>query len=238
MDCTSARLPYRQTNAFSGIALDYIDQSASLKPFFSHPPTLQGIQKAIAARKKFATNRKILVQELKKQYEGIGINEKVKKNIELLLSEDTFTVTTAHQNNIFTGPLYFIYKIVHTIKLADHLKVSLPKQHFVPVFYIGSEDADLEELNHIHLGGEKLVWESKQTGAVGRMKIDKAFLKLIDRMEGQLSVLPKGYEIISLLKKFYKEGITIQDATFHFVDHLFAEFGLVVLLPDNANLKK
>ncbi|HEY6062598.1 MAG TPA: bacillithiol biosynthesis cysteine-adding enzyme BshC [Chitinophagaceae bacterium] len=231
-------MPYRQTGAFSKIALDYIDQAAALKPFFAHPPNMQGIQKAIDARKKFATSRQVLVQELKKQYDGIETSEKVKQNIESLLSADTFTITTAHQNNIFTGPLYFLYKIVHAIKLADHLKVSLPKQNFVPVFYIGTEDADLDELNHIWLGGEKLVWETKQTGAVGRMKVDKPVINLITRMEGQLSVLPNGNEVIHLIKKHYQEGTTIQDATFRFINELFAEYGLVVLLPDNAALKK
>jgi len=238
MDCISTRLPYRQTNAFSKIALEYIDQAAALNPFFSYPPNLQGIQKAIEARKKFNTGRRTLVQELQKQYEGVEAGVKVKQNIESLLSPDTFTITTAHQNNIFTGPLYFIYKVVHAIKLADHLTATLPHQKFVPVFYIGSEDADLEELNHIYLGGEKLIWETKQTGAVGRMKIDKALLKLIQQMEGQLTVLPQGKEIISILKEFYKEGTMVQDATFRFVNHLFAEFGLIVLLPDNAALKK
>ncbi|MBI5858087.1 MAG: bacillithiol biosynthesis cysteine-adding enzyme BshC [Sphingobacteriales bacterium] len=238
MDCTSTRLPYRQTNAFSKIALDYIDQAAALKPFFTHTPTLQGIQEGIETRKQFATDRKTLVLELKKQYDRVETSDKVKKNIESLLSSDTFTITTAHQNNIFTGPLYFIYKIVHAIKLADHLKAFLPKENFVPVFYIGTEDADLEELNHIYLGGEKLVWETKQTGAVGRMKVDKGLLMLIDRMEGQLSVLPNGNELVGLVKKYYKEGTTIQDATFHFVNNLFAEHGLVVLLPDSATLKQ
>jgi uncharacterized protein YllA (UPF0747 family) len=238
MDCTSTRLPYRQTGAFTKITLDYIDQVSILRPFFSYAPTIPGLQKAIEARKQFPTNREILVQELKKQYEGIDSSDRVKKNIESLLSGNTFTVTTAHQNNIFTGPLYFIYKIVHAIRLADQLKITNLTQNFVPVFYIGSEDADLEELNHIWLGGEKLVWETKQTGAVGRMKIDKGLLKLIVKMEGQLTVLPNGAEIISLLKEFYKEGSTVQDATFRFVNHLFAEYGLLVLLPDNAALKQ
>ena len=238
MECTSTRLPYRQTGAFSKIALDYIDQAAALKPFYTHPPTLQGIKKAIEVRKQFAVNREVLVQELKKQYEGVATSEKVKANIEALLSANTFTITTAHQNNIFTGPLYFIYKIVHAIKLADHLKTSLPKQHFVPVFYIGSEDADLDELNHIYIGGEKLVWETKQTGAVGRMKVDKGLIKLIGSMEGQLSVLPNGKEIIAQLKQYYTEGASIQDATFRFVNTLFEAYGLVVLLPDNAHFKK
>src|SRR5688572_9552944 len=117
MDANATRLPYRQTGCFSNIALDYIDQADTVKPFFTYPTSLQGIQKAIETRKKFKTDRKTLVQELKKQYEAVGTNEKVTRNIEALASADTFTVTTAHQNNLFTGPLYFIYKIVHAIKL-------------------------------------------------------------------------------------------------------------------------
>ncbi len=238
MDCTSTRVPYRQTGAFSKIALDYMDHHTLLQPFFTAPPTLQGIQKAIVARKQFATQRELLVQELKKQYEGIAVHDKVKENIDSLLSTDTFTITTAHQNNIFTGPLYFIYKIVHAIKLADHLKTTFPGQHFVPVFYIGSEDADLDELNHIYVGGEKMTWTTKQTGAVGRMTVDKALIRLVGLMEGQLSVMPHGTGIMHAIKKYYQEGTTIQDATFRFVNHLFAEYGLVVLLPDKAELKK
>ncbi len=143
MNFVAARLPYRQTGTFSNIALDHIDQAAALKPFFTHPPTLQGIQKAIEARKQFDTDtpagkasRKILVEHLKDQYEGIDTTDKVKKNIELLLSADTFTITTAHQNNLFTGPLYFIYKIVHAIKLADHLNSVLARAKFCSPSFI------------------------------------------------------------------------------------------------------
>lgn len=238
MNCIATRLPYRQTNAFTKIALDYIDQAAALKPFFEHPVNMQGLQKAIETRQQFATNRAVLVEELRKQYEGVDTSEKVKGNIELLLSQNTYTITTAHQNNIFTGPLYFIYKIVHAIKLADSLNNSLPAYKFVPVYYIGSEDADLDELNHIWLNNGKLVWGTKQTGAVGRMKVDKALLMLIEQMEGQLSVLPYGKEILSLFRESYREGIAIAEATFHFINRLFSDYGLVVLQPDNALLKK
>jgi bacillithiol biosynthesis cysteine-adding enzyme BshC len=109
---------------------------------------------------------------------------------------------------------------------------------FVPVFYMGTEDADIREQNHIYINGEKLTWNTKQTGAVGRMKIDKELLKLIDQLEGQLSVLPKGEEIVRLIKQHYRSGEELQTATFQFVNALFAEYGLIVLLPDNAELKK
>src|SRR5688500_1458902 len=107
MDCKVTRIPYRQTNSFTKIMLDTIDQSNYLKSFYSHAPSLQGIKHSIEARKLFPTNRSLLVDVLKKQYATADTSKKVKENIELLLSKNTFTVTTAHQNNIFTGPLYF-----------------------------------------------------------------------------------------------------------------------------------
>lgn len=238
MDCISTRIPYRQTGAFTKIALDYIDQSTQLGSFFSQPPTLQGIKKTIEARKRFSEKRDVLVNELKKQYETMRANKAVQENINALLSENTFTITTAHQPNIFLGPLYFIYKILHAIKLSEYLKTSLPQYNFVPVYFMGSEDADLDELGHTYAEGQKLEWKTKQTGAVGRMKIDKEFLKLIAQAEGQLSVQPFGKEIISLIKDCYKENVLIQDATFKLVNALFGEYGLIVLIPDNANLKK
>ncbi|MEJ0107041.1 MAG: bacillithiol biosynthesis BshC [Bacteroidota bacterium] len=190
MDCTANRIPYRQTNYFSRIVLDYLDEPAKLEPFFTQLPTLEGIKKTVKERKNNPVNRKILVDELKKQYSGVGSNEAADAGIEALLSENTFTVTTAHQPNIFTGPLYFLYKILHTIKLAEQLTLSLPGNKFVPVYYMGCEDADLDELGHIYLNGEKLKWQTKQTGAVGRMQVDKELLRLVEIMEGQLLAEP------------------------------------------------
>ncbi|MBK5270280.1 MAG: bacillithiol biosynthesis cysteine-adding enzyme BshC [Bacteroidia bacterium] len=238
MDCITQRIPYRQTGSFSNIVLDYLDHSDGLKAFYTHPSTLQGIQNAIEARKKFPVNRDVLVQELSKQYVSEKNSEAIEKSIKSLLSENTFTITTAHQPNIFTGPLYFIHKILHTIKLAEHFGSLLPSYKFVPVYYMGSEDADLDELGHTYLDGQKIEWETKQTGAVGRMKVDKEFIKLIQLIEGQLKVQAFGNEIIDLVKNCYKEKDLIQDGTFRFVNALFAQYGLIVLIADTAAFKK
>lgn len=237
MDCKAQTLSYRQTNYFSKIVLDYLDQAVSLQPFYNLPPTADGIRKTIEQRKKLPVDRQLLVDELRKQYAAINTENKVKENIEALLSESTFTITTAHQPNIFTGPLYFLYKIIHTIRLAEFLSESVAGHKFVPVYYMGSEDADLDELGHIYLDGEKLNWSTKQTGAVGRMKVDKELLKMIEKMEGQLWAEPHGKEVIELIKQSYKEGDTIQLATFRIVNALFGRYGLIVLIPDNASLK-
>src|SRR5262245_22945794 len=120
MDCISTRFPYRQAGVFSKIVTDYIDRADALTPFYAYAPTPSGIRQAIEGRKDLKTNRDVLVAELKKQY-GDLLKGKVADNINALTSPNTFTVTTAHQPNILTGPLYFIYKIVHAIKLAEQL---------------------------------------------------------------------------------------------------------------------
>ncbi|MGG9972783.1 bacillithiol biosynthesis cysteine-adding enzyme BshC [Ferruginibacter sp. SUN002] len=237
MNTTASHISYAQTGYFSKMVADYIAADEKLKPFYDHPVSINGVKAAIAERKKYSTDRKLLTTVLTEQYKGITISSKQQSNLTQLNSDDTFTVTTAHQPNIFTGPLYFIYKILHAIKLSEQLKTELPEYNFIPVYYMGSEDADLDELNHIFINGEKHVWETKQTGAVGRMKVDKALMKMLDEITGELLVYPFGNEIIDKIKNCYKEGSTIEQSTFCLVNELFADYGLLILLPDNAVLK-
>jgi bacillithiol biosynthesis cysteine-adding enzyme BshC len=234
----SKYIPFSQTGKFTKIVLDYINEAPQLKDFYTHPVDLEGIKSAIEQRKKYHTNRKLLADQFTIQYKDFEDCNLIKSNIYALLNENTFTVCTAHQPNIFTGHLYFVYKILHIIKLADSLKKQLPEYNFVPVFFIGSEDADLQELNHIVIDGEKYEWNTEQTGAVGRMKVDDQLLKLIDKISGRLSVEPFGKELVSLLKQCYSKNSTIEYATFLFVHHLFKQFGLLILLPDNVAYKK
>jgi uncharacterized protein YllA (UPF0747 family) len=238
MNCTVSLLTYRQTESYSRIVLDYINQQESLKDFYRHPPSIDGIKAAIKERKSYNTDRTLLTDVLSNQYLNVETTSLVKDNINSLSNTDTFAICTAHQPNIFTGHLYFIYKILHTIKMATWLSVQIPDCHFVPVYYMGSEDADLEELGHIYINGEKHEWKTSQNGAVGRMKIDKGLIELLDHLNGQLSVYPYGNEILSLMKQFYTWGKSIEEATFKIVNSLFAEYGLVVLLPDNSDLKR
>ena len=108
MEVNCSHISYLETGFFSKIVTDYLAQAPQLHPFYEHEVSLKGIVKSIETRKKFYTNRKVLVEQLTKQYEGLPLTELQQQNIQSLLNENTFTVTTAHQPNIFTGPLYFI----------------------------------------------------------------------------------------------------------------------------------
>ncbi len=238
MDIETQFTPYEATGYFSKMITDYIADNPMLHPFYEYSVSIEGIKAAIEKRKLFATDRRLLVEIMNRQYQNIELTAKQKTYIGQLDSNNTFTICTAHQPNIFTGHLYFIYKILHAVKLAEELQIELPENNFVPVYYMGSEDADLDELGHIFIKGEKFEWATKQTGAVGRMKVDEALIQLMETISGQLLVYPFGGEIIGIIRDCYQLDITIEQATFKLVNTLFADYGLLILLPDSNVVKK
>jgi bacillithiol biosynthesis cysteine-adding enzyme BshC len=237
MQWQAHQIDYRDTGYFSGLILDYLENHESLRAYYAYRPTYEGIRAAIDARKSVKINRQLLVEQLRLQYQDIQPCKEVASSIAQLLDENTFTITTAHQPNLLTGPLYFIYKIIHAIRLADDLNKEIPDHHFVPVYYMGMEDADFEELSHFTVKEKTYRWNTDQKGAFGRMVVDKALIQLINELEGQLGNLPHADAMISVLKSCFSEGKTIAQATFEWVHHLFGHYGLVVLLPDAPPLK-
>ena len=146
MECTSTNLPYGQTGFFSKIVVDYIDQAPLLKSFYQYPVSQEGLAASVGARKQFPVNREVLVNELQKQYAQLPAHPEVQQNIDKLQHANTFSICTAHQPCIFTGSLFFVYKILHAIRLARHCKELMPENDFVPVYYMGSEDNDLSHV--------------------------------------------------------------------------------------------
>ncbi|RIW16329.1 bacillithiol biosynthesis cysteine-adding enzyme BshC [Algoriphagus lacus] len=216
-----------KTGQFSRFFLDYIEGKEELRPFYSHLPKLESFGQAIAAKNFPLENRAILNQALLDQYSGVELSESVTNNLQSLLSENTFTVTTGHQLNLFTGPLYFIYKIVSTINLAKRLKEAYPKNHFVPVYWMATEDHDFDEINYFKLDGKKYQWLSSQKGAVGDFELDDSFKTFLK----EVSFAP------DVFKNAYQTSKTLGEAVRKYVNQLFGEEGLIVVDGNDAALK-
>ena len=165
-------MSYEKTESFSRLILDYLNEDDKIKPFVNHFPNLKNFQKQIIEKSHSVIDRKILVKALESQNSSISLSKESKKNIDLLALDITFSVTTGHQLCLFTGPLYFIYKIVSTIKLVEQLSLTYPKNNFVPIFWMASEDHDFKEVNHIYSFGKIIEWKGPENGAVGEMSLD------------------------------------------------------------------
>lgn len=255
---------YSETHSFSPTLIRYLDHDSQIDPFISYPPTLDGFQQLLE-NKKVLADRETLVKVLKEQYSRIydlklqpsniefqaanlenessiapftSLNSNLaEKNIELLALNNTYTITTGHQLNIFTGPLYFIYKIVTAIKLATELKARFPDKNFVPIYWMASEDHDFEEINHTFLGGKKIRWNHHAQGATGRLE-PKDISRALKEYTGVLGHSPNAEKLTEIIETAYLKHLHLADATRYLVNALFEDFGLVILDADHRDLKK
>lgn len=231
------KIPYQQTGYFSKLMSDYLENKTALKPFYSNSFDIESFQKMIEERKQLPLNRTVLTNALTEQNNGFDISEKTNNNIQKLNKKNSFTVTTGHQLNLFTGPLYFIYKIVSAINLAKELKEKFPENEFVPVYWMATEDHDYEEVNHFNLFKNKYVLEKTKTGAVGRMElsgVEGVFAGLKEELGDRSGV----EDILVLFSKYYTSENTFAKAIKGIVNELFGKYGLVIIDGDDRQLKR
>lgn len=208
-----------------------------LDGFYKYKVNKETIEQVIADKSQTTLHRDVLVQELNLQYKGLAITDAVRNNISLLANNNTFTIATAHQPNIFGGFLFFVNKILSTINIAEQLREQYPQFNFVPVYWIGSEDHDFEEINHIHLFGEKLTWEHEAGGPVGRMDT-KGLDAVINQIEEKLGGMPHAADLLALVRQAYTQHDTLGKATLWLANELFGRYGLVVVDQDRKAYKE
>lgn len=221
------KISLQNTHQFSSFFLDYVANNELLEGFYFAPPTIEGFEKKIASSQYSQEQRQSLVQQLAHQYENSKCSEAVNENINSIIDSSTFTVTTGHQLNIFTGPLYFIYKIATTIALAQRLKTHFPNNHFVPVYWMATEDHDFEEINNFFLFGKTFTWNSTQKGAVGRFALD-----------GLEEILSQIVDMPQIFVDAYHAQPTLSKAARYFVNEIFGNYGLLIVDADNPDSKK
>jgi bacillithiol biosynthesis cysteine-adding enzyme BshC len=230
------QIDFRDTGAFSKMILDYLEGKETLKPFYKYPMELPAFGQVIRDKSVALTNREVLVDVLLRQHVQLPANEKVTANIRSLLQANTYTVTTGHQLNIFTGPLYFIYKIITAVNLAHALTEMYPETPVVPVYWMATEDHDFAEINHIHLFNKRISWEGDYKGAVGHID-PKAAHTAIEEAKSILGDSEAAQKLAALLEQSYLQHDTLADATRYLVHQLFGHEGLIIMDADDAELK-
>lgn len=220
------KIALRDTNSFSDFFLDYLDNKEELRKFHGLRPEVACFEEQIGKKEYADENRQVLCKALEEQYGDIAKSSAVSSNLAQLKETNTYTITTGHQLNIFTGPLYFIYKIATVVNACKTLKEKYPTYNFVPVYWMASEDHDFDEISYFNLFGKKYEWQTDQKGAVGRFK-NEGLKELLDS-------LPEKTE---LFERAYLESENLADAVRYYVNELFTEEGVVVVDADHAELK-
>lgn len=231
-------IPYKDTGFFSKLITDYLEQNDSVATFYNRFPSIQNFEAQIQEKSDSfpLENRKVLVRSMNHQYKKIDVSEQTKQHIEQLSLPNTFTITTGHQLNLFSGPLYFLYKIISVINLCKELKETYPKQNFVPVYWMASEDHDFEEIQYFNFKKKKVSWEREYGGAVGRLSTE-GLDQVFKEFSAMLNSGKNADELKNLFEKSYLEHGSLVEASRYLVNTLFGAFGLVVVDGDDKELK-
>ncbi|MGK0385765.1 MAG: bacillithiol biosynthesis cysteine-adding enzyme BshC, partial [Patiriisocius sp.] len=232
-------IPYSKTGYFSNMMNDYLEESPALQPFYGRFPSIVNLKQQLDEKQKMVTqaSRNSLVMQLKEQYVGVDISEATQENISSLAQDTTFTVTTGHQLNLFSGPLYYVYKILSIINLTEELATAYPSHRFVPVFWMATEDHDFEEINYFNFKGKKIQWDGPEGGPVGRISTS-SLAAVVEVLQKEFGKTTNGLYLTDLFKKAYTDHDTLTEATRYITNELFGSYGMVVLDGDDSTLKK
>ncbi len=182
--------------------------------------------------------RRVLVEVLREQYANseITLGGKLAEHVEMLLNPLSRTVVTGHQLCLFGGPLYVFYKLAHVVAQAEQLNALNPGFYTVPIFWMATEDHDLEEVDHVHMNGQRLHWQTGQSGAVGRMMVDD-LEPVIAQLAAQLGVGKRAEKAQTVLRDAYRPGRSLAQSMRILAHHWLGHRGLVILDADDRRLK-
>jgi len=226
-------IPYGDTGLFGKFPIDYLSGNEKLRPFYNRLPAIDSFEDQIVEKAKSYSHRNVLVAALTAQYSAAKLKTPA---LDLLKSDNSFTITTGHQVCLFTGPLYFFYKIISAINTCTQLKDRYSTYDFIPVFWMATEDHDFEEANHFFLPSGKIEWESGQGGALGRMST-VAMDEVARELKDKIGIGYSSGQLIDLFTTAYIKHKNIGDATRYLVHKLFGDYGVLVVDGDDPKLK-
>ena len=218
----------------SPLVQDLLNQDENVRPFISDFFTQENCITAARNRSFSKENRSVLSNQLIQQYQGLVLSEQLDRNIELLRSENTFTVVTGHQICSAGGPLYLIYKLFTAIRITQDLNASQTEFNFVPVYWMATEDHDIEEIRHFHWGNEKVELATEFEGIAGELPTEE-FLSWLNEKKAEGKFNEIGLSEL-FIQAYAKNNFT--EATRFWVNELLGEYGVVCIDGNDNELRK
>ena len=184
-----------------------------------------------------------LLDAISKYNLSFSNSAKLTENLKALEKEDTLAVVSGQQTGLFLGPAFTLYKAASCI-IATKKVEAICKRRCVPIFWLQTEDHDIEEINHCYtpVGDttEKISYQSKShpRTSIGQITLDKDIDLALSALENIFNNLPDELSVFPTLKLAYKNGQTLGDAFAQALSAIFSEEGLIVLNPLLPELKQ
>ena len=175
------------------LLLDYLYHFERVADFYTAPPFKLSSYQNLAGKLRASTNsRQALADILIRQNKEFDGSPAVFENIQRLRDASKFAVVTGQQIGLFSGPAFTLYKALTAVRLAQWLSENgLPS---VPVFWLATEDHDLEEVSQTAVLDEEYALVPLSTAGerpaprspVGMVKLTSAITETLSLLESSL----------------------------------------------------
>jgi bacillithiol synthase len=215
---------------------DYVENFSKLKSFFEHTPDLKSAA-SYSKKLQFPQERRAQVAGiLRAQNLSFGAGSETQKNLDLL-SQGAVAVVSGQQVGLFGGPSFSFYKALSAIQLAQELsQKGIPA---VPIFWMATEDHDVDEVRHVTWFHEGELQEfalpkpPDDAIPVGRIRLGKEIDPLVVRAQPLL-----GQTFGDLLHETYIPDATYSSAFAGLFARIFSDHGLILLDPLDERLHR
>ncbi len=233
----NVKLPYSHIPSFypqDSIFLNYIESFEKLKGFYELDyHDLNKLSESLGDYSLPVNEREGLYKAIAPYNLEFNSSEKVKANLEALLSDDCYTICTGQQCGTLTGPLYAIYKAMTAVLLADLLNQK-GTARFVPVFWAASEDHDFAEVHHVNFLNpygdvERLSLDIEGNGrSIQDIDLGDGLSNLFDELKTKWPKTDFTDQVFSLFQKGEEK---LSNSFVHLMSSLFKDYGLIIVEP-------
>ncbi len=229
---------YERLPKTSALFLDYVSRYDRVGQFYNGSPYDSASYKAVANQLRHGANERIaLIEILTRQNQAFGCGERTFANIQRLKEPTTFAVVTGQQVGLLSGPAFTIYKALTAVRLAQSLSDGGVAS--VPVFWLATEDHDLEEVSQTATYDDEYnLVDLKDQGdrpapqsPVGRVKLTNEISAALQLLEKALPPGAPRDRVLRDLRDCYLPGATWGRAFGQFIAKVFSQWGVVLLDP-------
>jgi bacillithiol synthase len=235
-DCISFDSIPHTTRIFS----DFLSYSPEIRKFFPTPPDVEHVAAFAKSVPRDRERQARVADALEKQNRTWGASESALRNIQRL-RDGAFAVVTGQQVGLFGGPLMSLFKAASVLALAGQLQEQ--GVDCVPVFWMATEDHDLNEVNQALLlthDFQLAAFTAKTAGVTGAPVAHLRFAGGTNEIVAEAAKLLGESLAAEYLRQSYVEGETFSNSFAKLYARIFSgrERGLIFLDPADTELHR
>ena len=231
-DCISFDKIPHTTRIFS----DFLSYAPAIRQFYPTQPDAEHATAFAKSVPQDLSRQALVADALERQNRAWGASEQTLHNIQRL-REGARAVVTGQQVGLFGGPLMSLFKIASALAITK--QVQQAGIDCVPVFWLATEDHDLDEVNQsLFLSHDfRLVpFHASTAGAAGSPVAQIRFAQGTNTLVTRAAELLGDSLATDFLRQSYAEGDTFSNAFARLYTRIFAQQGLILLDPADAEL--